>query len=110
MARGHPVQAWLAQVGKRIRLNRLEGPVVLVLLGKEVKQVGAVSRAAEVKRREEFVCNCMGKVCGVNRDYGQIRQDFLAGFVGGSGLTHVEALAVDRKWRSLGKQAKAGRL
>lgn len=69
-----------------------------------------ISRALEQVRRAEYVCNCGGKCCGVNRNYGQIRQDFLAGFVGGSGLTHVEALAVDRKWRSLGKQAKAGRL
>ncbi len=72
--------------------------------------MASVSRALEQVRRAEFVCNCGGKVCGVNRDYGQIKQDFLAGFVGGSGLTHVEAIQVDRKWRSLGKQAKAGRL
>lgn len=72
--------------------------------------MASISRALEQVRRAEYVCNCGGKVCGVNRDHGQIRQDFLAGFVGGSGLTHHEALTVDRKWRSLGKQAQAGRL
>ena len=63
----------------------------------------------EAKRRAEYTCNCSGKVCGVNRDYGQITQDFHAGFVGGSGLTHVEARHVDRKWRAMGKAvAKPG--
>lgn len=72
--------------------------------------MASVSRALEQVRRAEYVCNCGGKVCGANRDYGQMRQDFMAGFVGGSGLAHDEAIRVDRKWRSLGKQARAGRL
>lgn len=68
-----------------------------------------ITPAIEAKHRDSYKCQCSGRICGVNRDHGQIKQDLIVGFVGSSGLTHWEAVALDRKWRSLGKQAaKAG--
>lgn len=66
--------------------------------------MSTITLADEAKRREGYTCNCSGRVCGVNRDYGQIKQDFINGFVGGQ-FTLAEAEAIDRKWKSLGKAA-----
>lgn len=64
------------------------------------------NRKAEASRRAEYKCQCVGAACGVNRQYHQITYQFTNHFLGGQ-TTLAELQSIDRKWRSLGKQAAA---
>lgn len=56
--------------------------------------------------KKRFVCDCPGP-CGVDRDYGQIWQDFQAKH--GRTYDHPgETRRIHLKWKSLGKQATNG--
>lgn len=63
-----------------------------------------ITRLDEQARRQAYTCNCQG-ICGVNRDHGQIREAFVRKYDG----PDLDAVRIDRKWRSIGKQVKAGR-
>lgn len=61
------------------------------------------------KPPKPFICDCGRAVCGVNKDYHQISLAFQT-WGARNGTEHFEVERIDRKWRSLGKQAAAGRL
>lgn len=60
--------------------------------------MSTITTTVEAKHRASFKCTCSG-LCGVNRNHGEIRQDFFDKFDDGQ----IQVRNIDRKWRSIGK-------
>ena len=60
--------------------------------------MSTITETVEARHRANFKCTCSG-LCGVNRNHGEIRQDFFDKFDDGQ----IQVRTIDRKWRSIGK-------